>query len=72
VSRRTAQHAWTWPAIDPDPLPRRAPAWREIDPAEHPIIAQINRIAGSAAEILGPVLWAVLILLLLWAEISAS
>ncbi|MGH7092738.1 MAG: hypothetical protein ACREFB_04300 [Stellaceae bacterium] len=42
----------------------------EIDPDKHPIIAEINLLAGLLLETLGPAFWAALILLSLWAELS--
>jgi hypothetical protein len=44
--------------------------WVEIDCGKHPLIAKINLLAGALLEIIGPMFWAALILLTLWAELS--
>jgi hypothetical protein len=72
VPKRNGQQSPDGPASDRERLPLGAPIWREIDPARHPIIAEANRIAGAAAEILGPMAWAAVILLLVWAEFLAD
>ena len=57
---------------DPEQWPRRMPGWADVDIDAHPVIAAINHLAAAAAEIIGPLLWAALIVLFLWAEISSG
>ncbi len=40
--------------------------------AKHPLIGKINIAAAWCAEILGPMCWAVLIILFVWAELAAG
>jgi len=44
----------------------------EIYLADHPVIAGVHRVAEELVDILGPMFWAALIVLLLWAEISTD
>jgi hypothetical protein len=72
MSRGRIRQPATWVFLDPENWPRCGPAYTQIDPDAHPVIAAINRIAASVAQILGPLLWAAIIVLLIWAEISTS
>lgn len=58
------------PWLEPIQFHTIDPSWTEIDPGKHPVIAEINRVAGLLLEILGPMFWAALILLSLWAELG--
>jgi len=59
--------AWISAGTEQFPLsPERA---RQLYLAEHPVFAGINLICGSLMESIGPMLWAALILMSLWAEI---
>jgi len=40
--------------------------------AKHPLVGRINIAAAWFAEILGPMCWAALIILFVWAELAAS
>ena len=40
--------------------------------AKHPLIGKINLVAAWLVEILGPMFWAALIVLFVWAELSAN
>ena len=61
-----------WVSFDPERWPRRTPVWAGVDPKAHPLIAAINRIAAPAADALGPLLWAILILLFVWTQIATD
>ena len=54
---------------EPERWPRPMPDWADLDADAHPVIAAINRFAAAAAEVVGPLLWAALIVLFLWAEL---
>lgn len=41
----------------------------EVYFAERPLIAEISQVAAVLMEIVGPMLWAALILMCLWAEL---
>ena len=43
----------------------------EIDPEKHPIIAKINVLAARAMVVMGPTLWATLVLLWAFTEFSS-
>ena len=43
--------------------------WMEIDGGKYPLIAKVNLVAGALLETIGPMFWAALILLTLWAEL---
>lgn len=43
-----------------------------VDAAKHPVIATVNIIAAELFDILGPMLWAALIVLFLVAEFSSN
>ena len=58
-----------WVTADTEQLPLPVERARQLYFAEHPVIAAINRIAGSLMDSIGPMLWAALILMSLWAEI---
>ena len=45
---------------------------REIDYGEHPAIEALNRICAELMILLGPMLWAALIVLFIWAEFFAK
>jgi hypothetical protein len=58
--------------LDDDPhLGSYQPTWRGFDPEKHPIIAMINVLAAQAMNVLGPTLWAALVLLWALAEFSS-
>jgi hypothetical protein len=42
-----------------------------IDPKKHPIIAKINVLAARAMVVMGPTLWATLVLLWAFTEFSS-
>ena len=46
------------------------PTWLGFDPEKHPTIARINVLAVQAMNVLGPTLWAALVLLWALAEFS--
>jgi hypothetical protein len=72
MSKGTLRQPENWVLLDPEEWPRYGLARTEIDRGAHPVIAAINRIAESAAGILGPLFWAALVALFIWAEISAA
>jgi hypothetical protein len=43
-----------------------------IDAAKHPVMATVNSIAAELFDILGPMLWAALIVLFVVAEFSSN
>jgi hypothetical protein len=45
---------------------------REYDFADRPVVARLNAIAGAMMELLGPMFWAALVVLLVQAELSAG
>jgi hypothetical protein len=53
-------------------LPRSAEQPREIDFADHPGLAALHRICAQLMMFIGPVLWAALIVLFVWAEFFAK
>jgi hypothetical protein len=60
-----------YPDLHDDPSlfhQRTAPV---IDPEKHPTIAKINVLAARAMVVMGPTLWAVLVLLWAVAEFSS-
>jgi hypothetical protein len=44
----------------------------EYDFADRPVVARLNAIAGAMMELLGPMFWAALVVLLVQAELSAG
>jgi hypothetical protein len=51
----------------PEPAPTAVErAWERYF-ARHPVVAQINAVAGRLAETIGPMCWAALIVLYFWA-----
>jgi hypothetical protein len=60
-----------WSAADTDD-PALLPLQRTLRRcfAAHPVIGEINLVAAWLMELLGPMMWAALILLSLWAEIG--
>jgi hypothetical protein len=58
-----------WASADTEQLPLPVERARQLYFAEHPVIAAINLVSGSLMESIGPMLWAILILMSLWAEI---
>jgi hypothetical protein len=48
------------------------PTWRGFDPETHPIIAMVNAVAARAMVVLGPMLWAALVVLWAVAEFSSQ
>ena len=56
---------------DDTPLSSYQPTWLGFDPEQHPIIAMINVLAAHAMNVLGPTLWAALVLLWAVAELSS-
>jgi hypothetical protein len=57
----------TWFSTDPVQSPEVARRQWERYFADHPVIAEINLLAAVLMETIGPMLWAALILLSLWA-----
>ena len=57
-----------WLSADTEQLPLPVERTRQLYFAEHPFIAAINLISGSLMESIGPMLWAALILMSVWAE----
>ena len=68
MQSRIERQATISPAAEPEWLSREVPTWRGFDPGEHPAIAELHDIAGRLVEIIGPMFWAALIALFLWAE----
>ncbi len=58
-----------WASADTEQFPLSPERARQLYLGEHPVIATINRISGSLMESIGPMLWAALILMSVWAEI---
>ena len=58
-----------WISADTEQFPLLPERARQLYLAEHPVIAAINLIAASMMVSIGPMLWAVLVLMTLWAEI---
>jgi len=58
-----------WVSADTEQFPLSPERARQLYFAEHPAIAVINLISGSLMESIGPMPWAALILMSLWAEI---
>ena len=58
-----------WVSADTEQFPLSPERARQLYLAQHPVIAVINLISGSLMESIGPMLWAALILISLWAEI---
>jgi hypothetical protein len=58
-----------WVSADTEQFPLSPERVRQLYFAEHPAIAAINLISGSLMDSIGPMLWAALILMSLWAEI---
>jgi hypothetical protein len=58
-----------WISADTEQFPLSPERARQLYFAEHPVIAAINLIGASLMEGIGPMLWAALILMSLWAEI---
>ena len=58
-----------WISADTEQFPLSPERARQLYMAEHPVIAAINLIAASLMESVGPMLWAVLVLMTLWAEV---
>jgi len=58
-----------WASADTEQFQLPVERARQLYFAEHPAIAAINLISGSLMESIGPMLWAALILMSLWAEI---
>ena len=57
----------TWLSADPERAEIAAERAHRAYAAEHPLIAEIYRVAAVVMEIAAPVLWSVLILMGLWA-----
>jgi hypothetical protein len=53
-------------------LPVSGEQLREIDYGEHLAIEVLNRICAELMIFLGPMLWAALIVLFIWAELFAK
>jgi hypothetical protein len=45
---------------------------REIDFGDHPVVAALYRICAELMILVGPMLWAALIVLFIWAEFFAK
>ncbi len=58
--------------IDGPELERRDPKAPLLDPVNHPFIALANIVAAEIFDILGPMLWAALVVLLVVAIFSPS
>ena len=58
-----------WASSDTEQFPLSPERVQQLYLAEHPVIAAINLTAGSLMESIGPMLWATLILMFLWAQI---
>ena len=58
-----------WASADTEQFPLSPERARQLYLAEHPVIAAITRVSGSLMESIGPMLWAALILMSVWAEI---
>jgi hypothetical protein len=61
----------SYPDLHDDLRPSHQRAAPVIDPEKHPIIATINVLAARAMVVLGPTLWAALLLLWALAEFSS-
>ena len=57
-----------WVSADTEQFPLSPERARQLYLAEHRVIAGINRVSGSLMESIGPMLWAALILISVWAE----
>ena len=57
---------------EPEELPVSASHPREIDFSDHPGIAALHRICAALMILIGPMLWAALIVLFIWAEFFAK
>jgi hypothetical protein len=57
---------------EPEELPASAEHPHEIDFGDHPGIAALNRICAELMMLVGPMLWAALIVLFIWAEFSTN
>jgi hypothetical protein len=55
---------------DDTPLSSYQPTALGFDPKKHPFIAMINVLAAHAMDVLGPTLWAALVVLWALAEFS--
>jgi hypothetical protein len=53
-------------------LPGSAEHPREIDFTDHPGLAALHRICAELMMFIGPMLWAALIVLFIWAECFAK
>ena len=53
-------------------LPASAEQLREVDYGKHPAIEALNRICAELMILVGPMLWAALIVLFIWAEFFAK
>jgi hypothetical protein len=53
---------------EPEELPASAEHPYEIDFGDHPGIAALNRICAELMIVVGPMLWAALMVLFIWAE----
>lgn len=60
-----------YPDLHDDPSLFHQHAAPVIDPEKHPIIAKINVLAARAMVVMGPTLWAALVLLWAVAEFSS-
>jgi hypothetical protein len=60
-----------YPDLHDDPSLFHQRAAPVIDPEKHPIIAKINVLAARAMVVMGPTLWATLVLLWAFTEFSS-
>jgi hypothetical protein len=72
MQSRTERQSPIGSAAEPKRLSGEAPICRGIDPGAHPVVAELHDIAGRLVEILGPMFWAALIALFLWAAANKA
>ena len=61
-----------WVSADTEQFPLSPERARQLYFAEHPVIGSINLISASLMESIGPMLWAALVLMCLWAELFVA
>jgi len=71
-----SSHAHASPVASRSPLPSDVPpaaekAWNAYF-RRHPVVARLDHAAWGAAEIVGPLFWAALIVLYLWAAATPT
>jgi len=70
ASRGAPEMAFLYPQSEE--LPASAEQLREVDYGKHPAIEALNRICAELMILVGPMLWAALIVLFIWAEFFAK